>query len=290
MLSRVVLSEAKDLLFARFQFMPDAPRPPAVPATIDRASVDRILARALELQSTSAGDPEGQLTEAQLLALAKEVGLDPINLRQALAEERTRIAVMPEERGVLAALYGGAAVSAQRTVRGTPAQVLKALDEWMQRQEGLVPQRYFPERIVWEARTDLLAAVRRTVSGRNQSLVRATCVGATAIGLDEGKVLVRLDAQLGGHRAMMAKQNAALTGAAVVAGGVLAELSFPIFIIAAPAAIAVPLGFAASRAAHDRTITRAQLALEQVLDRLERGEAGRPPTLMSMLAAVVSGR
>src|SRR4051812_36915040 len=133
--------------------MADAPRPPAVPAPIDRASVDRILARALELQSSGGIDPEGQLTEAQLLALAKEVGLDPINLRQALAEERTRIAVMPEERGVLAALYGGAAVSAQRTVRGTPTQVLKALDEWMQRQEGLVPQRYFTERIVWEART-----------------------------------------------------------------------------------------------------------------------------------------
>ena len=270
--------------------MPDAPRPPAVPATIDRASVDRILARALELQSTGAVDPEGQLTEAQLLALAKEVGLDPINLRQALAEERTRVAVMPEERGVLATLYGGAAVSAQRTVRGTAAQVLKALDEWMQRQEGLVPQRYFTERIVWEARTDLLATVRRTVSGRNQALVRATCVGATAIALEEGRVLVRLDAQLGGHRAMMAKQNAALTGAAVVAGGVLAVLSFPLFAIVAPAAIAVPLGFAGARAAHDRTITRAQLALEQVLDRLERGEAGRPPTLMSMLAAVVSGR
>ena len=31
------------------------------------------------------------------------------------------------------------------------------------------------------------------------------------------------------------------------------------------------------------------LALEQVLDRLERGEAGRPPTLLSMLAAVVRG-
>ena len=270
--------------------MADAPRPPALPATIDRASVDRILARALELQSTTTSDPEGQLTESQLVALAKEVGLDPINLRQALAEERTRVAVMPDERGVLATLYGGAAVSAQRTVRGTPAQVLKAVDEWMQRQEGLVPQRYFTERIVWEARTDLIAAVRRTVSGRDQALARATCVGATAIGIDEGRVLVRLDAQLGGHRAMMAKQNAALTGAAVIAGGVLAVLSFPVFIIAAPAAVALPLGFAAARASHDRTVTRAQLALEQVLDRLERGEAGRPPTLMSMLAAVVSGR
>src|SRR5665213_2892760 len=121
--------------------MPDAPRPPAnIPATIDRAAADRILARAIELQSSTSSDPEGRLTEAQLEALAKEVGLDPINLRQALAEERTRV-MAPTERGVLASMYGASEVSAQRTVRGTSTQVLKALDDWMQRQESLIPQR-----------------------------------------------------------------------------------------------------------------------------------------------------
>ncbi|HEY5441384.1 MAG TPA: hypothetical protein VIJ90_08910, partial [Gemmatimonadaceae bacterium] len=119
--------------------MPDAPRPPTVPSSIDRASVDRILARALELQSSSSVDPDGRLTEAQLEALAAEVGLDPVNLRQALAEERTRIEAPAFERGVLAGLYGSAGVSAQRSVRGTPSQVLKALDDWMQREESLMP-------------------------------------------------------------------------------------------------------------------------------------------------------
>ena len=95
--------------------------------------------------------PQDRLTEAQLLELAKEVGLDPMHLRQALAEERTRVA-RPEEKGLLAALYGGATVSAQRTVSGTPAQVLQALDDWMQRQECLKVKRHFGERIVWEAR------------------------------------------------------------------------------------------------------------------------------------------
>src|SRR3954470_16814402 len=116
--------------------MPDSPN---LPARIDRAAVDRILARALELQADVPADAQGQLTEAQLLELAKEVGLDPVNLRQAIAEERTRVAI-PEERGLLASLYGGSAVSAQRTVRGTPKQVLSALDDWMQRQECLTPQ------------------------------------------------------------------------------------------------------------------------------------------------------
>ena len=263
--------------------MPDS----NLPAPIDRAAVDRILARALELQADVAPDSQGQLTEAQLLDLAKEVGLDPVNLRQALAEERTRV-TLPEERGLLASLYGGAAASAQRTVRGTPAQVLAALDDWMQRQECLAVQRYFnSERIVWEARRDVVGMVRRTVSGRGYALARATDVSATAIALDQSRVLVRLDARLAGYRSLMAQQNVAFTGAGVVIGGVLAVMSFPLLAAAVPAAVFAPVAFAAGRASHKRTVARAQIALEQVLDRLERGEAGRPPTLLSMLAAAV---
>ena len=80
-------------------------------------------------------------------------------------------------------------------MRGTPVQVLKALDDWMQRQESLSVQRYFSsERIIWEARRDIVGMVRRTVSGRGYALARATDVAATAIALDERRVLVRLDA------------------------------------------------------------------------------------------------
>lgn len=267
--------------------MPD--RPDNLPSRIDRAAVDRVLARAAQLQAEGTVDTQGQLTEAQLLELAKEVGLDAVNLRQALAEERTRVAV-PEEHGVLAAMYGGSSASAQRAVRGTPTQVLKALDDWMQRQESLVVQRYHSsERIVWEARRDLVGTVRRAVSGRGHALVRATNVSATAISLDDSRVLVRLDAQLAGYRALMAQQNVAATAGGIVVGGVLTVLSFPVLVAAAPVVALAAGGFATGRASQRRSVERAQLALEQVLDRLERGDAGRPPTLLSMLSAVVRG-
>ena len=267
--------------------MPD--RPDNLPSKIDRAAVDRVLARAVQLQSEDTSEPQGQLTEAQLLELAKEVGLDPVNLRQALAEERTRVAV-PEEHGMLASLYGGALANAQRIVRGTPTQVLKALDDWMQRQEGLVVQRYYStERIVWEARRDFVGKIRRAVSGRGHSLVRATNVSATVIAVDESRTIVRLDAQLGGYRALMAQQNVAAVAAGVVTGGVLAVLSFPVIVAAAPAVALTAGGYMTGRSSQRRSVERAQIALEQVLDRLERGEAGRPPTLLSMLSAVVRG-
>jgi hypothetical protein len=116
-LSTPVLSQLPSASALSFG-MPD--RPDNLPSKIDRAAVDRVLARAVQLQSESSNEPQGQLSESQLLDLAKEVGLDPVNLRQALAEERTRVA-LPEEHGMLASLYGGSLASAQRVVRGTPA-------------------------------------------------------------------------------------------------------------------------------------------------------------------------
>ena len=270
--------------------MPESPRPPVPSPSVDRASVDRILTRALELQASSSDDPEGRLTEAQLEALGREVGLDPVNLRQALAEERARIEAPAMERGLVATLYGSSGVSAQRTVRGTLAPVLKALDDWMQREELLVAQRYFTERIVWEARTDFASRFKRAAGGRGHALARATTVGATVVSLDDGRVLVRLDAHLGGYRTLMVNQNAGLTVAGLMAAGVLAVISVPLLAAAAPAALLAVGGFSVSRNSHLASVARAQLALEQVLDRLERGEAGRPTSLLGALASAVAGR
>ena len=269
--------------------MPDDVRPPQPGTGIDRAAVERVLARAFELQSANAVDPEGRLSEAQLESLAKEVGLDPINLRQALAEDRTRAGVA-EERGMLASLFGGAVVSAQRTVRGKPPEVLAALDDWMQRQEALVVQRHFADRMIWEARRDLVGLLRRAASGRGHALARATTVGATVVAVDESRVAVRLDAQLSGYRTLMARQTVGLTGASLVAGGVLAVLAFPALAVVAPAALVAPGSYFIARDSHRNAALRAHLVLEQVLDRLERRDEGRPPTLMSMLAAAVGGR
>ena len=219
----------------------EGPKPTNLPATIDRAAVERVLARALELQSgSSGGDAADRLTEAQLLDLAKEVGLDPVNLRQALAEERTRVAV-PEEKGVLATLYGGATVSAQRIVTGTPTQVLQALDDWMQRQECLRVKRHFSERIVWEADRGVASVVRRAVSGRGDALVRANDVAATAIarrGLARARATRRLPR--GPSRVDGAGERGTRRGASVVAGGILAALSFPVLAAVAPAVVLVP--------------------------------------------------
>jgi hypothetical protein len=257
-------------------------------ARLDRSSLERVLARAAELQSTS-GDTVEEFTEEQLLELGREVGLSPQNLRQALAEERTRSIVPDEERGVVASLFGPSRVRAERTVAGVPAEVLASIDTWMQRQELLIVKRHHADRIVWEPRRDFVVGVKRAlrVGGRDYALSRAFEVSATVIAVDDSRVHVGLDADFRSQRAQSARQSVGSTfaGAAVTAS--LFMMGVTAVVAAAPLVIVPAIGFAGVRALQGRIVTRAQLSLEQLLDKLERGEFGRRST-DSLLGAIVA--
>jgi hypothetical protein len=264
--------------------MPDKPAP--VPR-LDRASLERVLARAAELQSTSGDASEAeQFTEDQLIELGKEVGLSPQHLRQALAEERTgSIAHVEEGRD---GLFGPVGARAVRTVPGRAADVLAGIDAWMQRQELLVVKRHHADRIVWEAHRGVITGVKRAlrVGGRDYALSEAYDVSATVIDVDDGRTHVVLDADFQNMRRRSLKQSigsgvlgAAATGSALVIGVTVA-------LAAAPVVVATAAGIAASRAYQKRIVSRAQLALEQLLDRLERGELRRP--MDSLLGAIVA--
>jgi len=257
-------------------------------ARLDRSSLERVLARAAELQSTS-GDTVEEFTEEQLLELGREVGLSPQNLRQALAEERTRSIVPDEEHGVVASLFGPSRVRAERTVAGVPAEVLASIDTWMQRQELLIVKRHHADRIVWEPRRDFVVGVKRAlrVGGRDYALSRAFEVSATVIAVDDSRVHVGLDADFRSQRAQSARQSVGSTfaGAAVTAS--LFMMGVTAVVAAAPLVIVPAIGFAGVRALQGRIVTRAQLSLEQLLDKLERGEFGRRST-DSLLGAIVA--
>ena len=269
--------------------MPDS----STPAPLDRAALERVLGRAAELQAGGADAPD-LLTEAQLLEIGREVGLSPEHLRQALAEERTRVTLAPET-GLAARIAGPAHAVATRTVAGTPSSVLASLDAWMQREECLQVRRRYGDRMTWEPRRDFMGNVKRglNVGGRGYSLTRASEVAATVIAVDAARVLVRLDADLSEGRAMRLRAG----GAAAVVGtgtglGWLAVVS-ALVVPTLPAVIAVG-GVAAAAAAvggvggyrlargHQAVVARAQLALEQVLDQLELGRAA--PTAESVVS------
>ncbi|HET7585609.1 MAG TPA: hypothetical protein VFK13_11915 [Gemmatimonadaceae bacterium] len=258
----------------------------SAPRTLDRSALERVLARAAELQASTAEPDEPGLSEEQLVAIAREVGIAPEHVRQALAEERTRPSAIQTE-GALSELVGATRVAARRVIRGTAESVLAALDQWMQREELLQVKRQFPDRILWERRPGLATEFRRVlnVGGRGYHLSRAAEVGATVVPVDAGRVMVSLEADLTPTR------QAYLIGAGVSAGGgaaataVLAALGFVAYLAAVPVAGGITLGYFIARR-HLPVVSRMQLALEQVLDRIERGETPRP----SLLAGYAAGR
>lgn len=269
--------------------MPDSSDSNLPAPRLDRAALERVLARAAELQSGT-GDTIEEFSEDQLLDLGKEVGLSAQHLRQALAEERTRSVAPDDEGGLAASLFGASRVRASRTVPGKSADVLASIDAWMQRQELLIVKRHLADRYVWEPRRDFLVGLKRTfkVGGRDYALSRAFEVSATAVPVDENRVHVGLDADFRSQRSHSTQQavGTSLFGAVTTAS--LLIMGVTVAVAAAPVIIIPAIGIAGARALQGRIITRAQLALEQLLDRLERGEFTRRGGVDSILGAIVA--
>src|SRR3954470_768322 len=266
--------------------MPDDLTPPR---KLDRTALERVLARAAELQTTESGDSSGMLSEAEIIDLGKEAGMSPEHLRQAIAEERTRSAA-PVDSGLASSIIGPSFVRASRIVTGKPQELLDAIDGWMQRRESLLIKRRVAERIVWEPRGDIVAGIQRAlnVGGRGYPLARATEVAATTTPVDNNRTLIALDASLTKHRETMVLQTAAVSGlgAAATAVGVVLAVAVPVAVI--PAVILPGPMLWISRRMHANAVARGQLALEQLLDHLERGDHRQPGGLLGALVNLSS--
>ncbi len=238
---------------------------------IRREALERIIQRAAELQAGERDIGEG-LTESDVLALGQDVGIPARYLRQALLEERTR-PLVPERGGALAWLVGPARLSAQRVVAGERDSVERALGSWMQEGELLQVKRRYADRTTWEPKVGAFASIQRALGsgGRRFALARAAEVAGQVTPLESGFCHVQLVADVRNIRrqrlgiaATLLGMGAAATGA-LLAMGVLAPFPFVALLALGPAAMAV---LRSHRLQHEQI----QIGLDQVLDRLERGE------------------
>lgn len=272
------------------------PEKPSQGRSLDRASLERVLARATELQAGTS-DASESMTEEQLVELGKEVGLSAEHVRQAIAEEQTRVAVR-EPEGRVSGVFGPGTAWTQRVIVGTQNDVLTRIDRYMQSEESLIVRRRFTDRITWEGRRDLVGSLKRGfgLTGRRYTLVRADEVGATVVPVDPTRVLVRLDATFADSRRRSVLGGGSLAGAGVVGGGGLVAVAASLPGSSMPIALAIGgiwaamggAGFAAVAKSYRSGVGRAQLALEQALDRLEQGDQPRSPTLLDMLSSVIN--
>ena len=155
-------------------------------------------------------------------------------------------------------------------------------------------QRRFSDRITWEPQRGLFGKLRRTVnvSGRGYYLMDAGQVSATVLPVDASRVVVRLDADIHASRARRVGIGGFVGAMGAAASGVLGlglvVAHLPLF-IAAGAAVLPFAGstFAAYKVArtHRGILSSVQLALEQILDRLEHGEFERSAGLLGAIAS-----
>jgi len=115
---------------------------------IDRAALEKIIQRATELQAGELDTGES-LTEAELLKLGADVGIDGRYLRQALYEQGSGTSA---ETGYLVRWFGPQRVSAGRVVSGTKLDVELSIAHWMTEGEALTVKRpdcYFGNKHEW---------------------------------------------------------------------------------------------------------------------------------------------
>ncbi len=208
---------------------------------VSREALERIIKRAAELQAGEHDVGDG-LTNNEVLALGKDVGIPDRYLRQAMLEEQTRIA--PDvATGTWAWLTGPRSIVAHRVVPGDRAAVERALSRWMTEEELLQPKRHFADRTSWQV-----------------------------VQLEPGFCLVRLEADIRPERT---KRISGASVLFVLGWGMTAAAALivpPLALAQLLPGVGLTLGGAAVARTYRGANERMQVALEQILDRLERGE------------------
>lgn len=276
------------------------PAPGAPGAALDRAAVERVLARAAELQATGgAGVGEG-LTEAQLYEIAREAGLSLEHVRAALVEERLRAGLAPTDdpsaHGVAARLAGPTVAGASRVLPVVPGVALDRLTRVLERDEGMVTVRRSAERATWELRRDLVGGVMRGIRGSTglRALRAAAGITAAVLPLEEGRTLVRVEADLRDRRRqrLVAGTASATTGVVaagtVLGAGLVANALLAVLVPMAVLPVLAGGGVAWALArGHRADVARVTEALERLLDRAESNDGpGGTGSLLELLGGV----
>lgn len=246
-----------------------------LPDRLDRATFERVLQRAAELQAQRQ-DVGETLSEAEVLALGKDVGISESHLRQALVESRLHVEVAPAD-GAMDRALGPGEISVERVVQGSQESIGEALTEWFEREEILAVQRSTPGRIAWEPLTAFAGAMRKIrvafEHGRGPAFLNhAHLVQAVISPLEEGYCHVTLIASLGKARSSYVIGGSAIGFGGLTVGVLAMIIGAPAFVLAATALPAMGGGWLVARMFRP-IADRARVGLLRALDRLERQPA-----------------
>lgn len=236
--------------------------------------LEAVIRRAMELQTAAGGADEG-ISEAEVVRIGHELGLEPAHVRRAISDVRSRPS---EEQSLVATMMGPGRISAARTIRGSADEIRRLVEEYLVRCEYMMVQRRFPDRTRYLRDSSIAAGFGRMARqfGHREPRLDIKELDVAVLPVDAETTLVELSVNLSGDR----------TG--YVAGGAVAgtvmgvpPAVFALF-TAAPDLLAlagIPIFGAwmlGMRAGYRYTTRQAQEKLESFLDRLEHSELRLP--------------
>jgi hypothetical protein len=239
------------------------------------ADVAAVLRRASELDAAS--ELPRSLPEVVPAAVVEEAGVEAGISREAIQRALAELVVAPLP-GAVEVIRPGLPerLEVLRDVAGPARDVNGRIDRYLRRQL-FVRQRIYGNGSRWAPRRGLFATMRRWIGTRSRHELRP--VGAVDVRVaddpsgDGGRVLVRIDADLGLLRRRQV--GAAAVGTTLVAAGSgwLVALNGPELLL-----VVVPLGGGAiagsimgARMLARRAVTRIETALHGLVDRIEHG-------------------
>ncbi|MFL5384250.1 MAG: hypothetical protein ACJ8GN_17145 [Longimicrobiaceae bacterium] len=256
--------------------VPGPPGGSGLPARkLSSSELEAVIKRAVELQTVRETEMTDGLSDAEVVRIGQELGLEQHLVRRAIAEVRS---LPPEEHGLLSGVMGPGLVRAARTIRRPAVELGMFLERYLVECEFMVVERRFPDRTRYVRAQGIGAAVGRTFS-KVGSRVAPLDLQSVDVGValaDEDASLVTLSVDLTGIRAGTAV-GAWLTG--LGGGGTVAAV---VLASTAPHLLALAgLGVAAAgplvgRFAYRTVARQTQNKLEAFLDRLEHGELRLP--------------
>jgi len=199
----------------------DTGEPAAPDEVLDRIPVDRVeplLHRAIELEGISSSEPE-TIDRESLEGLALELGIDPRNLRRAVAEDQVR--PLTADGDIWDRLLGPDRIVVSRSVEGTADQVEADVAGWLGRREGLRLRVRTAQGDVWERDDSVISKIRLKLNQGPGGLRSARRVIVRMHPIDEDEQLLVLEADAGPLQRLgrwLLAGVAGVTGLALVSG------------------------------------------------------------------------
>jgi hypothetical protein len=240
---------------------------------LSRAALERVLARAMELHvrgDETADASAESLSESRVLEIAREVGIAPEAVRQAIAEERA-LAPLASAQRESDAMLGDPAVSAARVVPGSAGDLLGRLEALLARDESLGVVRRFPDRLVLEPKRGLFDQLARGLDfgGKGYYLSRASEVVVSVGTVDARRAHVALAADLRSARSKQLATPVALAVIGALAGVPIAVLTLFPWLGVLPPVVLGWIGWVVARNSWRALRRQTLVAMERQLDRLE---------------------